>query len=111
MKNRVLIGAVTLVSTVALGGCGYLSGSGGPGDRTVTIWLMKDSVSADFLDRFKKSYEEELPSIQLEFKIQSWSGIGPKVSAALKGDDTPDVIEVGNTRWPARNGRRTSPGP
>ncbi|MFG2561492.1 extracellular solute-binding protein [Streptomyces sp. NPDC048496] len=98
MKNRVLIGAVTLVSTVALGGCGYLSGSGGPGDRTVTIWLMKDSVSADFLDRFKKSYEQEHPSIQLEFKIQGWSGIGPKVSAALKGDDTPDVIEVGNTQ-------------
>jgi N,N'-diacetylchitobiose transport system substrate-binding protein len=67
VKNRVLIGAGTL-------------------------------VSADFLDRFKKSYEEEHPSVQLEFKIQGWSGIGPKVSAALKGDDTPDVIEVGNTQ-------------
>jgi N,N'-diacetylchitobiose transport system substrate-binding protein len=98
VKNRVLIGAVALVSTVALGGCGYLSGSDGPDGKTVTIWLMKDSVSADFLDRFKKSYEEEHPSIELEFKIQSWSGIGPKVSAALQGDDTPDVIEVGNTQ-------------
>ncbi|MFB6780754.1 extracellular solute-binding protein [Streptomyces sp. NPDC056352] len=99
MKNRVLtVGVVTLVSTVALGGCGYLPGLGGPSGKTVTIWLMKDSVSADFLDRFKKSYEEEHPSIELEFKIQSWSGIGPKVTAALRGHDTPDVIEVGNTQ-------------
>ncbi|MCX4530680.1 extracellular solute-binding protein [Streptomyces sp. NBC_01669] len=99
MKNRVLAaGAAVLVSTVALGGCGYLPGLGGPGGKTVTIWLMKDSVSADFLERFKKSYEEEHPSIELEFKIQSWSGIGPKVTAALQGDDTPDVIEVGNTQ-------------
>ncbi|WP_030933959.1 extracellular solute-binding protein [Streptomyces sp. NRRL B-24720] len=98
MKNRVLIGAVALVSTVVLGGCGYLPGTGGSGDKKVTIWLMKDSVSADFLDRFTKSYEEEHPSIELEFKIQSWSGIGPKVTAALKGEDTPDVIEVGNTQ-------------
>ncbi|WP_406432069.1 extracellular solute-binding protein [Streptomyces sp. NBC_01589] len=98
MKNRVLIGAVALVSTVVLGGCGYLPGSGGSGDKKVTIWLMKDSVSADFLDRFTKSYEDEHPSIDLEFKIQSWSGIGPKVTAALKGEDTPDVIEVGNTQ-------------
>ncbi|MET7496274.1 extracellular solute-binding protein [Streptomyces sp900116325] len=98
MKNRVLIGAVALVSTVVLGGCGYLPGTGGSGDKKVTIWLMKDSVSADFLDRFTKSYEDEHPSIELEFKIQSWSGIGPKVTAALKGEDTPDVIEVGNTQ-------------
>src|SRR6478752_9605151 len=70
VKNRVLIGAVALVSTVVLGGCGYLPGTGGSGDKKVTIWLMKDSVSADFLDRFTKSYEDEHPSIELEFKIQ-----------------------------------------
>ncbi|WP_330241842.1 extracellular solute-binding protein [Streptomyces sp. NBC_00525] len=98
MKNRMLVGAVALVSTVALGGCGLIPGSGGSGDKKVTIWLMKNSVTADFLERFKKSYEEEHSSIELEFKIQEWSGIGPKVMEALDGKDTPDVIEVGNTQ-------------
>ncbi|PCG83266.1 sugar transporter [Streptomyces sp. WZ.A104] len=97
MKNRILAGAVALVSSVALGGCGYLPGSGG-GDRTVTIWLMKNSASPGFLDKFTRSYEEENPSIELEFKIQEWGGIGPKVLAALESDDAPDVIEVGNTQ-------------
>ncbi|MFJ9682623.1 extracellular solute-binding protein [Streptomyces sp. NPDC101194] len=98
MKNRILVGAVALVSTFALGGCGFVSGSEASGSTKVTIWLMKDSVSADFLERFTKAYRDEHPSIELEFKIQSWSGIGPKVVDALKGKDTPDVIEVGNTQ-------------
>nr|WP_203593581.1 extracellular solute-binding protein [Streptomyces sp. SID9124] len=93
-----LFGAVALISTVALGGCGLIPGTGGSGDKKVTIWLMKDSVTADFLDRFKKSYEEEHSSVELEFKIQEWGGIGPKVMEALAGKDTPDVIEVGNTQ-------------
>ncbi|WP_405901160.1 extracellular solute-binding protein [Streptomyces sp. NBC_00727] len=98
MKNRMLFGAVALISTVALGGCGLIPGTGGSGDKKVTIWLMKNSVTADFLDRFKKSYEEEHSSVELEFKIQEWGGIGPKVLEALAGKDTPDVIEVGNTQ-------------
>ncbi|TXS43795.1 extracellular solute-binding protein [Streptomyces sp. OR43] len=98
MKNRMLVGAIALISTVALGGCGMIPGSGGSGGKKVTIWLMKDSVTSDFLDRFKESYEDEHSSIELEFKIQSWSGIGPKVLEALGGKDTPDVIEVGNTQ-------------
>ncbi|MFJ9623993.1 extracellular solute-binding protein [Streptomyces sp. NPDC101181] len=97
MKNRILAGAVALVSSVTLGGCGYLPGSG-ESDRTVTVWLMKDSVSPGFLDKFTRAYEEENSSVQLEFKIQEWSGIGPKVLAALDGDEAPDVIEVGNTQ-------------
>ncbi|MGC5341860.1 extracellular solute-binding protein [Streptomyces sp. DT24] len=96
MKNRILAGAVALVSSVALGGCGYFSSASGK--STVTVWLMKDSVSSDFLKRFTTSYEKEHPSVELEFKIQEWSGIGPKVTAALKGKDAPDVIEVGNTQ-------------
>jgi len=98
VKNRMLFGAVALISTVALGGCGLIPGTDGSGDKKVTIWLMKDSVTADFLDRFKKSYEEEHSSVELEFKIQEWGGIGPKVLEALAGKDTPDVIEVGNTQ-------------
>jgi N,N'-diacetylchitobiose transport system substrate-binding protein len=98
VKNRMLAGAIALMSTLALGGCAMVPGSGGSGDKKVTIWLMKDSVTADFLDRFKKSYEDEHSSVELDFRIQNWSGIGPKVLAALGGKDTPDVIEVGNTQ-------------
>ncbi|MDX3059540.1 extracellular solute-binding protein [Streptomyces sp. NE06-03E] len=97
MKIRILAGAVALASTVALSGCGYLPGAGS-GSSTVTVWLMKGSASQSFLDRFKESYEAEHPSVELEFILQEWGGIGPKVLKALEGDDAPDVIEVGNTQ-------------
>lgn len=97
MKIRILAGAVALVCSVALGGCGSLPGAGAD-SRTVTVWLMKGSASQSFLDRFKASYESEHPSVELEFVLQEWGGIGPKVLTALEGDDAPDVIEVGNTQ-------------
>ncbi|MER5550521.1 extracellular solute-binding protein [Streptomyces sp. NPDC002793] len=97
MKIRILAGAVALASSFVLCGCGQLSGTGADG-RTVTVWLMKGSASQGFLDRFKESYEAERPSVELEFVLQEWGGIGPKVLKALEGDDAPDVIEVGNTQ-------------
>ncbi|MEV4970759.1 extracellular solute-binding protein [Streptomyces scopuliridis] len=96
MKNRPLVCSVALVSSVALGGCGVLPG--GDDSVTVTVWLMKDSVSDDFLKRFVSDYEKGHPSVQLDIKIQEWTGIGEKVLTALDGEDAPDVIEVGNTQ-------------
>ncbi|WP_327111991.1 extracellular solute-binding protein [Streptomyces sp. NBC_01341] len=97
MKIRKLAGAVALVSSVVLSGCGHLPGSDA-GSSEVTVWLMKGSASEEFLDDFKASYEAEHPSVELEFVLQEWGGIGPKVLETLDGDDAPDVIEVGNTQ-------------
>lgn len=97
MKNRCLVCSVALVSSLSLGGCGMLPGTGSD-SPTVTVWLMKDSVSDDFLQRFVGEYEKENPSVELDVKIQEWTGIGEKVLSALESDDAPDVIEVGNTQ-------------
>ncbi|MFD8196512.1 extracellular solute-binding protein [Streptomyces wuyuanensis] len=97
MMNRFLAGAVAAVSATALAGCGLLPG-GGSGDRTVTVWLMKDSVSEDFLERFVTEFEQTHPGVRLEVTFQEWTGIGKRVLTALESDDAPDVIEVGNTQ-------------
>ncbi|MER5886782.1 extracellular solute-binding protein [Streptomyces sp. NPDC001941] len=97
MKNRFLACTATLVSALALSGCGLVPG-GSAQDRTVSVWLMKDSVSEDFLKRFTEAYEKEHPDIALKFTFQEWTGIGAKVTTALRGENTPDLIEVGNTQ-------------
>lgn len=83
--------------------CGVLPG-GGPERRTVTVWLMRNSASDAFVERFTKQFETEHTDLRLDVRVQEWTGIGEKVSAALKsdkgGDDAPDVIEVGNTQVP-----------
>ncbi|OKJ94518.1 sugar transporter [Streptomyces sp. CB03234] len=100
MKKRFLACACALVSLASptLTGCGLLPGEEAGGPRTVTVWLMKGSVSDNFLKRFTTAYEKEHPGINLEVTFQEWTGIGKKVTAALQSDDAPDVIEVGNTQ-------------
>ncbi|MEW1549947.1 extracellular solute-binding protein [Streptomyces tsukubensis] len=97
MRSRPVPTSVALVCLVSLTGCGIIPGTGSD-ETTVKIWLMKDSASDDFLERFTKQYEKENPSVDLKVEFQEWTGIGAKVNAALEGKDTPDIIEVGNTQ-------------
>ncbi len=107
MRRRLL--ALVCVSATLLSGCGLIPGGDGGERRTVTVWLMKESASEDFLERFTEDFEHEHPEYALDIRIQEWTGIGDKVQAALKADGTdgPDVIEVGNTQVPqyAEGGR------
>ncbi|MET9346595.1 extracellular solute-binding protein [Streptomyces termitum] len=97
MKNRSLACPLAVAAALSLAGCGLLPGSGSQ-TRTVDIWLMRDSVSEDFLNRFTKAYEDEHDGVKLNVTIQEWTGIGKKVTEAIKGGGGPDVIEVGNTQ-------------
>ncbi|MFC9468181.1 extracellular solute-binding protein [Streptomyces coelicoflavus] len=107
MRRRLL--ALVCVSASVLSGCGLISQDGGSGRQTVSVWLMKGSASEDFLKRFTEGFEADHPDLDLDIRIQEWTGIGDKVQAALKADGTdgPDVVEVGNTQVPqyAEGGR------
>ncbi|MFC8760515.1 extracellular solute-binding protein [Streptomyces sp. NPDC057193] len=97
MKNRFLACPLAAATALVLAGCGMLPGGGGQ-TKTVDIWLMRDSVSEDFLTRFTEAYEEEHDGVDLKVTIQEWTGIGKKVTEAIQGGGGPDVIEVGNTQ-------------
>ncbi|MGW2130186.1 extracellular solute-binding protein [Streptomyces coelicoflavus] len=107
MRRRLL--ALVCVSASVLSGCDLISQDGGSGRHTVSVWLMKGSASEDFLKRFTEGFEADHPDLDLDIRIQEWTGIGDKVQAALKADGTdgPDVVEVGNTQVPqyAEGGR------
>ncbi|MFG2994926.1 extracellular solute-binding protein [Streptomyces sp. NPDC048340] len=99
MKMRFIAVCTALAAATALTGCSQLAGSAG-GPQKVTLWLMKGSASEDFVTRFTASFEKEHPGVDLDVKIQEWTGIGDKVNAVLSGTATEgaDVIEVGNTQ-------------
>jgi N,N'-diacetylchitobiose transport system substrate-binding protein len=102
VKRRRLL-ALVCASACLVSGCGLLPG--GTERQTVTVWLMKGSASEDFLKRFTEDFERTHADVDLDIRIQEWTGIGPKVQAALeaKGADAaagPDVVEVGNTQVP-----------
>ncbi|WUJ32488.1 extracellular solute-binding protein [Streptomyces sp. NBC_00388] len=89
--------AATALAATTLTGCGYLPGTGDSA-TTVTVWLMKDSASDGFVQRFTRQFESEHKNIRLDVRIQEWGGIGAKVTGALRSGDGPDLIEVGNTQ-------------
>ncbi|OLZ74324.1 sugar transporter [Streptomyces sp. IMTB 2501] len=98
MRRRLL--ALVCVTGSLVSACGML-----PGEherKTVTVWLMKDSASKDFLQRFTEDFERTHKDLRLDIRIQDWTGIVDKVRRALTDDsgDGPDVIEVGNTQVP-----------
>lgn len=76
VRRRLL--ALLCVSACFLTACGVLPGTG-PDRRTVTVWLMKDSASQEFLDRFTEDFEHGHPDLDLDIRIQEWTGIGGKV--------------------------------
>ncbi|MET8804429.1 extracellular solute-binding protein [Streptomyces sp. NPDC004546] len=98
MRRRLL--ALLCVTGSLVSACGMLPG--GHERKTVTVWLMKDSASKEFLRRFTEDFERTHKDLRLDIRIQEWTGIVDKVRAALKDDsgDGPDVIEVGNTQVP-----------
>ncbi|MEU9175340.1 extracellular solute-binding protein [Streptomyces sp. NPDC048550] len=99
MKMRLLAVCTALAAATALTGCSRSAGSA-EGAQKVTLWLMKGSASEDFIGKFTASFEREHPGVDLDVKIQEWTGIGEKVNAVLAGksSESADVIEVGNTQ-------------
>ncbi|MEU3825753.1 extracellular solute-binding protein [Streptomyces sp. NPDC029080] len=98
MRRRLL--ALLCVTGSLVSACGMLPG--GHERTTVTVWLMKDSASKEFLERFTEDFERTHDDLRLDIRIQEWTGIVEKVRTALKAGsgDGPDVIEVGNTQVP-----------
>ncbi|MFF4037572.1 extracellular solute-binding protein [Streptomyces sp. NPDC001816] len=99
MRRRRLLALLCVTGSLA-SGCGVLPG--GQDRHTVTVWLMKDSASKEFLRRFTEDFERTHKDLRLDIRIQEWTGIVEKVQKALRSDgkDGPDVIEVGNTQVP-----------
>ncbi|GHI76347.1 lipoprotein [Streptomyces spororaveus] len=96
---RLLAACTALAAVTALTGCSQSADPAG-GSRKVTLWLMKGSASEDFIGKFTAAFEKEHPGIDLNVRIQEWTGIGDKVNAVLDGTgkESADVIEVGNTQ-------------
>lgn len=101
MKYRLLAGGSALVMAAVLSACSSSSdsaGQSGDGPTDIDVWLMRDSVSAEFQKKFVKGFEAAHPTIKVRVQIQEWDGIGEKITAALASNDAPDVIESGNTQ-------------
>jgi N,N'-diacetylchitobiose transport system substrate-binding protein len=100
VPHRFAAGLLALALTVpALAACGSDDPGATSGDKqNLTVWLMKDTATDEYVADFKAGFERDHPEYTLTIQIQQWDGITEKVTGALASTDPPDVIEVGNTQ-------------
>jgi len=100
VPHRIAAGLLALALTVpALAACGSDDPGATSGDKqNLTVWLMKDTATDEYVADFEAAFERDHPEYTLTIQIQQWDGITGKVTGALASTDPPDVIEVGNTQ-------------
>ena len=99
------ITAAAAVAALALTGCGSNNSpdakadSKKSGDKTqVRLWIVGTDTPQAARDYAKATFEKENPDAELVIEEQVWDGLVDKLTTALSGNDSPDVVEVGNTQ-------------
>ncbi|WP_460460923.1 extracellular solute-binding protein [Angustibacter peucedani] len=89
---------------MALTACGGNSGSSSDtnanaGAKTkIRLWLVGTDTPQEVRDYAKAQFEKENPKAELVIEEQVWDGLVDKLTTSLSGNDSPDVVEVGNTQ-------------
>jgi N,N'-diacetylchitobiose transport system substrate-binding protein len=93
--------AVLLAVTSACGSDDDKSSGGGPTEADLVVWLNGADTPQAARDWLKTTFEDQNPGSTLTIEQQEWEGLVERLTTALtSADQTPDVVEVGNTQAP-----------
>jgi N,N'-diacetylchitobiose transport system substrate-binding protein len=98
MRLRV-IGAALLVAALGVVAATASASSGKAQAKTLTVWLQVDAQSGwpDVVAAANQQFQQQNPGWTVNVQYQNWSDHLQKFDATIAGNDTPDVIEMGNT--------------
>lgn len=99
MRSTTKFLATLAVGTLALTGCSASAPESTP--EKLTIWMMTGGPGDNALiqevnEEFKKKY----PDTTVNIEIQQWDSIATKLTTALASNNSPDIVEMGNTQTP-----------
>ena len=90
--------ALALTALAACGG-GSSDDKAEGGSDTVTLWLAgKEDTPKKLEDWLVKEFAAQHEGKNLKVQHIDWGELIPRLNTALQSDDTPDVVEVGNTQ-------------
>ena len=100
MRSRVLVAAIAVV---ALGVVAASATSHRVQAKQLTVWLQVDAQSGwpDVVAAANQAFQQQNPGWTVNVQYQSWGDHLQKFDATIAGNDTPDVIEMGNTEMTA----------
>ncbi len=99
------LGAVGLAAPLLLGACGgggepaanTKESGGGGASKQVRVWLVGTDTPQAVRDHAVAEFEKSTGA-KLVIEEQVWDGLVDKLTTALSGSDSPDVVEIGNTQ-------------
>jgi len=95
---------LALAAALVLSACGDdgdddSEGGGGPDKADIRVWLNGPDTPQAARDWLKTTFEDQHPGSTLTIEEQEWEGLVERLTTALASEDeTPDVVEVGNTQ-------------
>lgn len=99
--------AFATVGLLALAACSSGAGDDAETDASpeggaeIRLWLNGTDTSDELREYLVATFAEENPGSTLVIEEQDWNGLVPRLQTALtSADQTPDVVEIGNTQTP-----------
>jgi N,N'-diacetylchitobiose transport system substrate-binding protein len=98
MRSRALLAAVAVVALGVVAATASASGTRAQANK-LTVWLQVDAQSGwpDVVAAANKQFLADHPGWTVDVQYQNWGDHLQKFDATIAGNDTPDVIEMGNT--------------
>jgi len=93
------LAAALVLSACSDDGDDNSDGGGGPDTADIRVWINGPDTPQAARDWLKTEFEDANPGSTLTIEEQEWEGLVERLTTALSSDDeTPDVVEVGNTQ-------------
>jgi N,N'-diacetylchitobiose transport system substrate-binding protein len=67
-------------------------------EATLRVWLNGPDTPDEMIDLAKSTFAETYPNVTVEVERQEWDGIVNRLTNVLPTDDSPDIVEMGNTQ-------------
>ena len=97
MRKLALAAASVATAALVLAGCAP-SAPAEEATGDIRVWLVGTDTPQDARDYLKETFEEENPGSTLTIEEQQWTGLVDLLTTSLSSNDSPDVVEVGNTQ-------------
>ena len=98
MRLRVVAAATVAVLLGVVAASAQASGQRAAANK-LTVWLQVDAQSGwpDVVAAANQQFQQQNPGWTVDVQYQNWTDHLQKFDATIAGNDTPDVIEMGNT--------------
>lgn len=97
--RKLALTAALAAGAIVLAGCSATPAE--PETGEIRVWLVGADTPQDARDYLIETFEAENPGSTLVIEEQQWTGLVDTLTTALSSNESPDIVEVGNTQAPA----------